>query len=103
MAGKRQTDGCPFWFPLLVYLPALYSENTIKHIVKQPKLYFMDTGPACRLTLRNHLETPALSAAAGAMSEDYVISEIVKSQVNQDMMCDAVSAIAEILMERKLI
>ena len=57
----------------------------------------MDTGPACCLTLRNHLETPALSATAGAMSEDYVISEIVKSQVNQDMMCDAVSAIAEIL------
>lgn len=35
----------------LVYLLQPYSGNTIKRIVKRPKLYFMDTGLACYLSL----------------------------------------------------
>lgn len=67
----------------LVYLLQPYSGNTIKRIVKRPKLYFMDTGLACYLSLWNNPRALELSAMAGAMFETYVISEIIKSYTNQ--------------------
>lgn len=67
----------------LVYLLYPYSGNTIKRIVKRPKLYFMDTGLACYLTMWNNPRALELSAMAGAMFETYVISEIVKGYANQ--------------------
>ncbi len=67
----------------LVYLLQPYSGNTIKKIVKRPKLYFMDTGLACYLSLWNNPRTLELSAMAGAMFETYVVSEIIKSYTNQ--------------------
>lgn len=66
----------------LVYLLPPYFNNTIKRIVKRPKLYFMDTGLACYLSLWNNSGALALSAMAGAMFETYVISEIIKSYAN---------------------
>lgn len=66
----------------LVYLLPPYSRNTIKRIVKRPKLYFMDTGLACYLTYWNQPRALELSAMAGAMFESYVLSEIIKSYVN---------------------
>lgn len=60
-----------------------YSGNTIKRVIKRPKLYFMDTGLACYLTLWNNPGALALSAMAGAMFENYAISEIIKSYANQ--------------------
>ena len=59
-----------------------YSGNTIKRIVKRPKLYFMDTGLACYLSMWNNARALEISAMAGAMFENYVISEIVKSYAN---------------------
>jgi len=67
----------------IVILLRPYSGNTIKRIVKRPKLYFMDTGLACYLSMWNNARTLELSAMAGAMFENYVISEIVKGYVNQ--------------------
>lgn len=67
----------------LIYLLQPYSGNAIKRIVKRPKLYFMDTGLACYLSLWNNPRALELSAMAGAMFETYVISEIVKSYANQ--------------------
>ena len=67
----------------LVYLLPPYSGNTIKRIIKRPKLYFMDTGLACYLTMWNNPRTLELSAMAGAMFETYVISEIIKGYANQ--------------------
>lgn len=67
----------------LVYLLPPYSGNTVKRIIKRPKLYFMDTGLACYLALWNSPRTLELSAMSGAMFENYVISEIIKSYVNQ--------------------
>lgn len=67
----------------LVCLLRPYSGNTIKRIVKRPKLYFMDTGLACYLTLWNNPRALELSAMAGAMFENYVVSEIIKSYTNQ--------------------
>lgn len=67
----------------LVYLLQPYSGNTIKRIIKRPKLYFMDTGLACYLTMWNNSRTLELSAMAGAMFETYVVSEIIKGYANQ--------------------
>lgn len=67
----------------LVYLLPPYSGNTIKRIVKRPKLYFMDTGLACYLSLWNNPRALELSAMSGAMFETYAISEIIKGYANQ--------------------
>ena len=66
----------------LVFLLQPYSGNTIKRIVKRPKIYFMDTGLACYLSLWNNPRSLEQSAMAGAMFETYVISEIVKEYSN---------------------
>ena len=66
----------------IVVLLNPYSGNTIKRIVKRPKLYFMDTGLACYLSMWNNARALELSAMAGAMFENYVISEIYKSYAN---------------------
>lgn len=67
----------------LVYLLPPYLGNTIKRIIKRPKLYFMDTGLACYLAMWNNPRALELSAMAGAMFENYVISEIIKGYTNQ--------------------
>ncbi len=81
---RKTADG---WLSILVssglvYLLHPYSGNTIKRIIKRPKLYFMDTGLACYLTLWNNPRALELSAMAGAMFENYVVSEIIKGYVN---------------------
>lgn len=60
-----------------------YSGNIIKRVVKRPKLYFMDTGLACYLTYWNNPRALELSAMAGAMFENYAVSEIIKGYANQ--------------------
>ena len=67
----------------LVFLLQPYSGNTIKRIVKRPKLYFMDTGLACYLSLWNDPRVLENSAMAGAMFETYVVSEIIKEYANK--------------------
>lgn len=66
----------------IVFLLQPFSGNTVKRIVKRPKLYFMDTGLACYLSLWNNPRALELSAMAGAFFENYVISELVKSYSN---------------------
>lgn len=75
------------WLSLLVssgivVLLSPYSGNTIKRIVKRPKLYFMDTGLACYLSRWNNARALEVSAMAGAMFENYVVSEIIKGYAN---------------------
>lgn len=69
----------------LVFLLQPYSGNTVKRIVKRPKLYFMDTGLACHLSLWNNPRTLENSAMAGAMFETYVVSELVKQYSNKGL------------------
>lgn len=69
----------------LIYLLRPYSGNTIKKIVKRPKLYFMDTGLACYLSMWNDPRALELSAMSGAFFENWVISEIIKGYVNQGL------------------
>ncbi len=66
----------------IVFLLSPFSANTVKRIVKRPKLYFMDTGLACYLSLWNNPRALELSAMSGAMFETYVVSEIIKSYAN---------------------
>lgn len=66
----------------VVVLLQPYSGNTIKRIVKRPKLYFMDTGLACYLSMWNNARALELSAMAGAFFEKYVVSEIIKGYTN---------------------
>ncbi len=66
----------------LVVLLKPYFSNTVKRLVKRPKLYFMDTGLACYLCLWNNSRALSVSAMAGAMFENYVVSEIIKGYTN---------------------
>lgn len=80
---KRQTAGSPSWLLRELWLLLHpYSGNTIKRIIKRPKMYFMDTGLACYLSMWNNARALELSAMAGAMFENYVISEIIKGYAN---------------------
>lgn len=72
----------------LIYLLKPYSANTIKRIVKKPKLYFLDTGLAIFLAKYKNIETLMSSQFAGPIYETYVISEIIKSYVNNGLSPD---------------
>ena len=76
------------WLSLLVtsgivVLLQPYSGNTIKRIVKRPKLYMMHTGLACYLGLWNNPRALEISAQAGSFFETYVVSEIIKTYTNK--------------------
>ena len=76
------------WLSLLassgiVYLLPPYSGNTVKRIVKRPKIFFMDTGLACYLSRWNDPRVLEQSAMAGPMFETYVVSEIIKGYTNR--------------------
>lgn len=66
---------------LIFYLHP-YSNNLLKRLVKTPKLYFFDTGLVCYLTKWSSPETLESGAMNGAILENYVVSEIVKSYLN---------------------
>ena len=59
-----------------------YSNNMLKRLVKTPKLYFYDTGLVCYLTKWSSAETLESGAMNGAMLENYVVSEIMKTYLN---------------------
>lgn len=56
-----------------------YSNNLLKRLVKTPKLYFYDTGLVCYLTKWSSAETLECGAMNGAVLENYVVAEIMKS------------------------
>ena len=66
----------------LVYLLQPYSNNAIKRIIKRPKLYFMDTGLACFLAKYVDSKTLEISAYSGSIFETYIMSEIIKTYIN---------------------
>lgn len=59
-----------------------YSGNLLKRVVKNPKLYFFDTGLVCYLTRHSSAEILQNSSINGAILENYVVSEIRKSYLN---------------------
>ena len=59
-----------------------YTNNVLKRTIKTPKLYFYDTGLVCYLTRWSSPETVMVGAMNGALLENYVVSEIMKSYQN---------------------
>ncbi len=69
----------------IVYTLRPYHQNFNKRIVKTPKLYFYDTGLACALLNLRHLEDLNRHFAKGALFENFIINEILKNQINQNL------------------
>ena len=59
-----------------------YSNNLLKRLVKTQKLYFYDTGLVCYLTKWSSAETLVNGAMNGAVLENYVVAEIMKTYLN---------------------
>ena len=59
-----------------------YSNNLLKRLVKTPKLYFYDTGLVCYLTKWSSAETLECGALNGAILENYVVAEIMKTYLS---------------------
>ena len=59
-----------------------YSNNMLRRLVKAPKLYFFDSGLVCHLTKWNSAEALEAGAMNGAILENFVVSEIMKSYLN---------------------
>ena len=59
-----------------------YSNNLLKRLVKTPKVYFYDTGLVCYLTKWSSSETLECGAMNGAVLENYVVAEIMKTYLN---------------------
>lgn len=64
-----------------------YSNNLLKRTVKTPKLYFFDTGLVAYLTRYSSPEILQNGAINGALLENYVVSEILKSYQNNAQDC----------------
>lgn len=64
-----------------------YSNNLLKRTVKTPKMYFFDTGLVAYLTRYSTPEILANGAINGAILENYVVSEILKSYHNNAKEC----------------
>ncbi len=62
----------------IVFLVQPYHRNLGKRLVKRPKLYFWDTGLACRLTGIPDHDQLEKGPLAGAMFENFVAAELSK-------------------------
>jgi len=62
-----------------IFLLPPYFANISKRQIKTPKLYFYDTGLVCYLTGWRTAETTFEGAMAGALFENYVVSEVAKT------------------------
>ena len=67
----------------IVFLLQPYSASALNRAIKSPKIYFRDTGLACYLTRWLTADTLKNSAVAGNMFETFVVSEILKSYINE--------------------
>ncbi|MDR1263207.1 MAG: DUF4143 domain-containing protein, partial [Oscillospiraceae bacterium] len=66
-----------------------FSNNLLKRTVKTPKMYFFDTGLAAYLTKYTTAEILQNGAINGAILENYVVSEIIKTYINNGIECSA--------------
>ena len=62
-----------------------FSNNLLKRTVKTPKMYFFDTGLVAYLTKYSSPEILMNGAINGAILENYVVSEIMKSYGSQGL------------------
>lgn len=69
----------------IAYTLRPYHKNFNKRIVKSPKLYFYDTGLACTLLNLRSVEDLNRHFAKGSLFENFVINEILKNQLNNNV------------------
>ena len=86
---------CKGWFSILetsgiIKLIEPYAKNKSDRIVKTSKMYFMDTGLCSYLAGIPTSEILEKSAFAGAFYETYVVSEIIKSYLNNYKNTDSI-------------
>jgi len=62
--------------------------NLGKRVVKHPKLFFLDTGLACRLLGITGPEALRCHPAWGALVETWVVSEAIKARTTRGRHCD---------------
>ena len=67
----------------IVFLLQPYSASALSRAIKTPKLYFRDTGLACYLTRWLTADALKCSAVAGNIFETFMVSEILKSYINE--------------------
>ncbi|MBN1771335.1 MAG: ATP-binding protein [Deltaproteobacteria bacterium] len=66
-----------------VYLLRPYFEKIAKRQIRTPKLYFADTGLVCHLTGWTSAQAAGSGAMAGALLENYVVAEILRSRLHR--------------------
>lgn len=69
----------------ILYFLYPYSNNLLKRTIKAPKLYFFDTGLIVHLTKQSSPQVLLNDAMNGAILENYVVNEIIKTYQNS---CD---------------
>ncbi|MDR1827680.1 MAG: ATP-binding protein [Methylobacteriaceae bacterium] len=62
-----------------------YSNNLLKRTIKAPKMYFFDTGLVAWLTKYSTPDILMNGAINGAILENYVVAEIIKSYANNGL------------------
>ena len=71
----------------IIFYVRPYSNNLLKRTVKTPKMYFFDTGLIAYLTRYSSAEILQNGANNGAILENFVVSEIIKSYHNDGKEC----------------
>lgn len=71
----------------IIFFIRPYSNNLLKRTIKTPKMYFFDTGLVAYLTRYSSAEILQNGASNGAILENYVVNEIVKSYHNNAKDC----------------
>jgi predicted AAA+ superfamily ATPase len=67
----------------LVYLLKPHHRSFDKRLIKTPKLYFLDTGLACRLMGITSAEHLSIHPMRGALFESWAIAELLKARLHQ--------------------
>ena len=85
-------DTAKRWFQVLeksdiIFYLRPYSNNLLKRTVKTPKLYFFDTGLVAYLTKYSSPDILSNGALNGAILENYVVSEVLKTYQNDAKEC----------------
>ena len=85
-------DTAKRWFQVLeksdiIFYLRPYSNTLLKRTVKTPKLYFFDTGLVAYLTKYSSPDILANGALNGAILENYVVSEVLKTYQNDAKEC----------------
>jgi len=69
----------------VIFLLPPYHNNFNKRIIKSPKLYFYDTGLLCYLLNITNPGQLATHFAKGAIFENYVLAELLKTRFNRGL------------------